>query len=81
MLQNANLRGWTIKPQGNDIYIDLPAIADLKLIRDNLPETLAAMALDIDIPHERLMIVFHNGHEHFEYVLNPDAKDLDEGDE
>jgi len=78
MLQGANLQGWSIKAQGDDIYIDMPAVTDLKLIRDNLPETLAMMALDISLPHERLMFIFHNGHEVFEYVINPNAEDLTE---
>jgi hypothetical protein len=79
MLQSANLHGWTVKPQGDDIYIEMPAVTDLKLIRDNLPQTLAAMSLDITLPHQRVQFIFHNGHENFEYVLNPNAKDLDEG--
>jgi hypothetical protein len=34
------------------------------------------MALDIDLPKERVQFVFHNGYENFEYILNPDAADL-----
>jgi hypothetical protein len=37
ILQNVNLSGWKVKAIGNDIYIDMPSITDLKLIRDNLP--------------------------------------------
>lgn len=76
IMQNANLSGWKVKAMDNDIYIDMPSVTDLKLIRDNLPLTLGAMALDINLPKSRLKFIFHNGYENFEYVLNPDADDL-----
>jgi len=79
-LNNAHLHGWVIKPQGDDIFIEMPNVTDLKLIRDNLPETLALMSLDINIAKERLKFVFHNGHEQFEYLLNPGDEDLTTGD-
>ncbi|MDB5109761.1 MAG: hypothetical protein JWR67_875 [Mucilaginibacter sp.] len=78
IMQNANLPGWKVKALDNDIYIDMPSVTDLKIIRDNLPETLAAMSLDIDIPVSRLKFIFHNGFEKFEYILNPDSTDLSE---
>jgi len=76
ILQAASIKDWTIKPLDNDIYIEMPHVSDLKLIRDNLPSTLAALSLDITLPHERLKFIFHNGYENFEYVLNPSADDL-----
>jgi len=75
-LKNANLQNWVIKPQGNDVFVEMPNVTDLKLIRDNLPETLGLMSLDIDAPKERLKFIFHNGHEQFEYLLNPSNEDL-----
>jgi len=42
-LTNANIPHWTIKAQGDDIYVEMPHVADLKLIRDNLPATLGAI--------------------------------------
>jgi hypothetical protein len=78
LLQHANLPGWTIKAVENDIYVDMPTVTDLKLIRDNLPETLGAMSLDIEIPRVRTRFIFHNGHESFEYILNPGQEDLNE---
>jgi len=77
LLRNANITGWKIEAQDEDIYIEMPQVTDLKLIRDNLPATLGAMALDIDVPKERLKFIFHNGHENFEYILNPGTADLD----
>lgn len=74
----ANLKDWKIEPNGEDINIEMPHVTDLKLIRDNLPETLAAISLDIDTPKERLVFHFHNGYEKFEYVLNPTDTDLNE---
>ncbi|QEM11570.1 hypothetical protein [Mucilaginibacter rubeus] len=76
-LQNAHIHGWEIKAQGDDIFVEMPHVTDLKLIRDNLPETLALMALDINLPKERLKFIFHNGYEQFEYLLNPAAEDLE----
>lgn len=76
VLHNANLSGWKIKPLGEAIYVEMPDISDLKLIRDNVPETLALISLDIHEPKERLKFIFHNGHEQFEYILNPHADDL-----
>lgn len=78
LLQNAHVGGWKIEARDQDIYIEMPQVTDLKLIRDNLPATLGAMALDIDVPKERLKFIFHNGHENFEYILNPGAADLNE---
>ena len=78
VLQAANLKNWTIEPRGEDIAIDMPNVTDLKLIKDNLPQTLGAIALDIELPPERLKFIFHNGYENFEYILNPGNKDLTE---
>ncbi len=79
ILQEANLKGWTVKSAGDDIYIDMPHVTDLKLIKDNLPQTLAALSLDITIPKSRLKFIFHNGYENFEYILNPEEQDLRNG--
>ena len=72
LLNSAHLQGWKIEPQGDDIFIEMPHVTDIKLIRDNIPSTLAAMSLDIHEPKERLKFIFHNGFEQFEYLLNPD---------
>ena len=76
LLENANIPGWRIEPQGDNIYIEMPHVTDLKLIRDNLPSTLGAMSLDIELAKERLKFIFHNGYETFEYILNPNGLDL-----
>jgi hypothetical protein len=76
VLHNTRLPGWKIEAQGEDIFIEMPHVTDLKLIRDNLPETLALMSLDIDVPKERLKFIIHNGHEQFDYLLNPGDADL-----
>ncbi len=76
MLKAANLRDWKIEPAGDDIAIEMPHLTDLKLIRDNLPEVLGQLSLDIHEPKERLQFIFKNGHENFEYVLNPTEEDL-----
>ncbi|MDB5006969.1 MAG: hypothetical protein JWQ84_3087 [Mucilaginibacter sp.] len=75
-LKNANLPNWKIEALENDIYIEMPQVTDLKLIRDNLPEVIATMSLDITVAKERLKFIFHNGHENFEYILNPGNEDL-----
>ncbi|NHA06855.1 hypothetical protein G7092_23835 [Mucilaginibacter sp. HC2] len=54
----------------------MPHVTDLKLIRDNLPQTMGLMSLDINLPKERLKFIFHNGYEQFEYLLNPAGGDL-----
>ena len=79
VLTNAHIPGWKIEALDNDIYIEMPNVTDLKLIRDNLPSTLAAMSLDIDEPKERVKFIFHNGYENFEYLLNPGDDDLNKG--
>jgi len=78
LLNRAHLQGWKIMPQGDDIFIEMPHVTDIKLIRDNIPSTLAAMSLDITEPKKRLKFIFHNGFEQFDYLLNPSEKDLDE---
>ncbi|OOQ59207.1 hypothetical protein [Mucilaginibacter pedocola] len=79
VLTAAGLKDWKIEPVGEDIHIEMPHVTDLKLIRDNLPQTLAAISLDISLPKERLKFHFHNGYENFEYVLNPGDADLNQG--
>ena len=76
VLTSANLHGWKIEASGEDINVEMPHVTDLKLIRDNLPATLAAISLDIEQPKERLKFHFRNGYENFEYILNPDEADL-----
>jgi hypothetical protein len=76
LLENAHIPGWKIEALEDDIYIEMPHVTDLKLIRDNLPATLGAMSLDIDEPKERLKFIFHNGYENFEYILNPGNEEL-----
>jgi hypothetical protein len=76
MLKAANLHGWEIEPLGENIVIEMPRVTDLKLVRDNLPEVLGSLSLDINEPKERLQFIFKNGYENFEYVLNPTDKDL-----
>ncbi len=78
LIKKANLQGWVVKAVDNDIYIDMPSITDLKLIKDNIPTTLGAMSLDITEPKSRVRFIFHNGYETFDYILNPDSKDLNE---
>jgi hypothetical protein len=77
ILRKANIPGWKIEAQEDNIFVEMPHVTDLKLIRDNLPETLGTMALDIDETKERLKFIFHNGYENFEYVLNPTEDDLE----
>jgi hypothetical protein len=76
-LRNAHIPGWKIEAQQDDIFVEMPHVTDLKLIRDNLPATLGAMSLDIDVRKERVKFIFHNGHENFEYLLNPTEEDLE----
>ena len=78
MLQKANLKGWIVKAVDDDIYIDMPQVTDLKLIKDNIPATLGGMALDITVPKSRVRFIFHNGYETFDYILNPDSSDLNQ---
>ncbi len=76
MFQGANIPNWKVKAQGEDVEIFVPADVDLKVVRDNFPETVAAMSLDITIPKERLKFVLHNGQNNTEYILNPTDRDL-----
>jgi hypothetical protein len=78
VLSNAGLPGWKIAVVEDNVLIEMPHVTDLKLIRDNLPEVLGAIALDIDLPRERLKFIIRNGYEDFEYVMNPHQADLDQ---
>ena len=57
MLQKASLQGWTVKAVDDDIYVDMPSVTDLKLIRDNVPQTLGLMSLDITLPKTRVKYI------------------------
>ncbi|PTQ92922.1 hypothetical protein C8P68_11053 [Mucilaginibacter yixingensis] len=48
----------------------MPHVTDLKVVRDNLPEIIAQLSLDIDIPHEPLRLIIKNGYEEFDYVIS-----------
>ncbi|GAA4334989.1 hypothetical protein GCM10023149_42670 [Mucilaginibacter gynuensis] len=76
ILNRANLQGWKVTDVAEGILIEMPNITDLKLIKDNVPSTIAALTLDIHAAKERLKFIFHNGHENFEYILNPNEGDL-----
>lgn len=79
VLKNANPTGWEISAQGEDIFIKMPHVTDLKLIRDNLPQVIASLSLDIVTPKERLKFIIENGYENFEYILNPGNDELNNG--
>ena len=81
VLKAANLKDWQIEPLGDDIRVTMPNLTDLKLIRDNLPEVIAAFSLDNEEPQQRLKFIFKNDKELFEYILNPTEEDLSEDDE
>ena len=76
VLNAAGLHDWKITALGDDVLVEMPQITDLKVVRDNLPEVLGALSLDIDTPKERLQFIFKNGYEQFEYVLNPSDREL-----
>jgi len=78
VLKAANLKDWKIEPLDNDILVEMPHVTDLKLIRDRVPEVLAAFSLDNNEPKERLKFIFKNDFERFEYVLNPTNEDLNQ---
>jgi len=76
VLRAANLKDWKIEPLDNDILVDMPHVTDLKLIRDRVPEVIAAFSLDNTEPKERLKFIFRNAAERFEYIVNPTEEDL-----
>ncbi|HVS93472.1 MAG TPA: hypothetical protein VHE59_15640 [Mucilaginibacter sp.] len=76
VLNAANLKDWRIEALDEDIIVEMPRVTDLKLIRDRVPEVLAAFSLDNTEPKERLKFIFKNDVERFEYVINPTEKDL-----
>lgn len=76
LFQGAQIPNWQVKANGEDVEIRVPENTDLKVLRDNLPETVAAMSLDITIPKQRVRFVLHNGRNNTEYILNPTDADL-----
>jgi hypothetical protein len=78
ILSNANLKDWEITPVGDDISLVMPHVTDLKVIRDNLPQIIGQLSLDIDEPKQRLKFIIKNGYEEFDYVINPQHMDLEE---
>jgi hypothetical protein len=78
LFQGARIPNWQVKANGDDVEIQVPADVDLKILRDNFPQTVAAMSLDITIPKERVRFVLHNGQASTEYILNPTEGDLNE---
>ncbi len=81
ILKNANVRDWQIEPQGNDILINVPPAHSVSRIMENLPDVLATMSLDIDLPKERLTFILKNDTEVHDYVINPNGEDLNMGKE
>lgn len=78
LFQDTHIPDWKVKAQGGDIEIFVPGDVGLKIVRDNLPQTVAAMPLDITIHKQRLKFILHNGHANNGYILNPTETDLNE---
>lgn len=78
LFQDAHIADWKVKAQVGDIEIFVPGDVGLKIVRDNLPQTIAAMPLDIIIPKHRLKFILHNGHANTGYILNPTEAGLNE---
>jgi len=76
ILTHANVRDWKISPEGNDILVNVPPTHSVSTIMENLPDVLATLSLDINLPKERLKFILKNGKEVHEYVINPDDADL-----
>lgn len=76
MFQGAQIPNWQVKAKGEDVEIKVPINVDLKILRDDFPEAVAAMSLDINIPKQRVRFVLHNGKADTEYILNPTEADL-----
>lgn len=76
ILTHANVPGWQVGPNGNDILVTVPSTHSVSTIMENLPDVLATMSLDIDLPKERLKFILRNGKEEHDYVINPTDADL-----
>ncbi len=76
ILHNAKLPGWELTSLGDDIKVVMPHVTDLKVVRDNLPQIIAQLSLDIEEPKQPLKLIIKNGYEEFEYIINPHHTDL-----
>lgn len=76
VLQHANVPGWTITGQANNVLIHVPDNRSIKELADNLESVLADISLDITLPKERLKFIIQNSREEVDYVLNPNETDL-----
>jgi hypothetical protein len=77
VLQHANVPGWEINAQGDDILILVPDNHSIKELANNLETVLAEISLDITLPKERLKFIIRNSREEVDYVFNPDESDLE----
>ncbi len=76
VLNNAYIKDWKIEALNDDIVIDLPSGSNVNAILENLPEVVAKLSLDIDLPHERVKLILRNNGQHHEYIINPTEEDL-----
>ncbi|UEG51981.1 hypothetical protein LLH06_13515 [Mucilaginibacter daejeonensis] len=76
VLNNAHIKDWKIEALNDDIVIDLPSGSNVNTILENLPEVVAKLSLDIDLPHERVKLILRNSGQHHEYIINPTEADL-----
>jgi hypothetical protein len=76
ILTNANVPNWKISAQGDNILVSIPENHSVSTVMENLPDVLATLSLDIDLPKERLKFILKNGREVHEYVINPTDADL-----
>ncbi len=79
VLNNANIKDWKIKPVDDDILVDLPESSHVPTIMENLPDVIATLALDMNLPAERLKFILRHAREKHEYILNPTDQDLNTG--
>ncbi len=79
VLNNANIKDWKIKPVDDDILVDLPESSHVPTNMENLPDVIATLALDMNLPAERLKFILRHVGEKHEYILNPTDQDLNTG--
>jgi hypothetical protein len=76
VLQHANVPGWEINSQEDDILIHVPDIHSIKELANNLETVLAQISLDFTLPKYRLRFIIRNSREELDYIINPSDSDL-----
>jgi len=76
VLKDRQIPDWDIDVHGQAIVIKVPVNEDLETISKKAVAAVDALSSEVQIPGEWLKFIFYNEKIRFEYILNPELREL-----